>query len=201
METPSDAAPGLDVTQGPQLVTGSAVDTPAEFQALIQTMVNNVNKLIASSTVIGCIEDLDIYAYIHRTWQDQRRISLLLQVKDRRSLKMLSLGRWRRVLGSLRPSPFPILAKEFTLRISPRRQVCLTIRAFWSRTEKISSETGVEAATIIERHRGSKKNVPSLTINFNISQEDLDSITKWNERAKHSAYVASRQFYHSLTLK
>ncbi|KAJ7702398.1 hypothetical protein B0H17DRAFT_1044202 [Mycena rosella] len=47
-----------------------------------------------------------------------------------------------------------------------------------------STRTGIEMATIIARHRGLAAG--TIGIKFDIHQNQLDSITKWSDRSKHS---------------
>ncbi|KAF7359402.1 hypothetical protein MSAN_01282800 [Mycena sanguinolenta] len=47
-----------------------------------------------------------------------------------------------------------------------------------------SSRTGLDAATVIVHHRGLASG--SITMKFSINQNQMDAITKWNNRSKHS---------------
>ncbi|KAJ7470373.1 hypothetical protein FB451DRAFT_1253534 [Mycena latifolia] len=47
-----------------------------------------------------------------------------------------------------------------------------------------STRTGIKAAAVIARHRGLQSG--TISIEFTINQDQLDSINAWNDRSKHS---------------
>ncbi|KAJ7074343.1 hypothetical protein C8F01DRAFT_20521 [Mycena amicta] len=54
---------------------------------------------------------------------------------------------------------------------------------------EVSTATGIVAEAIIGRHRGSAQG--PFTMNFSISQHQLDALTLWNERWKHTDIESS----------
>ncbi|KAJ7929309.1 hypothetical protein B0H13DRAFT_1964787 [Mycena leptocephala] len=135
-----------ELTRAPQpneFLAGHPVD-PAALQEIIQNVVNNVNRLIASDAA-----------------------------PPRSSEVFLT--------PSVTDGP-PLDAGEFSTIDLPIPPVFEDVHLEEDITP--STKTGIEAATVIAQHRG----LPSgtITINFSINQDQLDSITKWNDRSKHS---------------
>ncbi|KAJ7093151.1 hypothetical protein C8R44DRAFT_399494 [Mycena epipterygia] len=150
VDTPASVPPQADLDHTDampgNLVANPPVDNPAAFQAIIQTMVNNVNKLIA-------LEELPTPPASGEISSQHERVEFPQLATSSLSNFSVSHIAEQSYLGDITPS----------------------------------TKTGIETATVIARHRG----LPSGTINieFAIGQDQLDSITKWNDRANHSENI------------
>ncbi|KAJ7445790.1 hypothetical protein B0H11DRAFT_402504 [Mycena galericulata] len=145
------------------------LNTPAAVQAIFKTMVDNVNKLIASSTDMS---DVSVPVEELPTPPSSERSP---QAEDARS--------WPMETSSEHPANLPvshtgegIYLEDITPSPSTFGHICV-------RLTDLSTETGIQAATVIARHRGLTNG--TITIDFSINPNQLESIMKWNNRAKH----------------
>ncbi|KAJ7090189.1 hypothetical protein B0H15DRAFT_251068 [Mycena belliarum] len=133
------------------------LDSPAAFQAIIQTMLNNVNKLITSSA------------------------NTPMPLTDETVTPTLDGARSPRLetQGSLAVHQNPELHPKNGLDILEGEHDLVGIVG--------TGKTGIGAATVIARQLGLKSG--TISIEFALNQKQADSITAWNNRAKHSGDI------------
>ncbi|KAJ6606583.1 hypothetical protein DFH09DRAFT_13437 [Mycena vulgaris] len=150
VDTPHTNTSDADVTQGAE-VAEPPLGNPAAFQAIIQTMVDNVNKLIASDTAVGpqsfSSEGLPTPSATDERWPHPESLPL------KTSSDLLR--------NALANDP----KKFYTEEVTPTR-------------------TNIKTATVIARHRGLASG--TISIDFSINQNQLNSISRWSARSKHS---------------
>ncbi|KAJ6547147.1 hypothetical protein B0H19DRAFT_255521 [Mycena capillaripes] len=129
------------------LVTESPIYTPAYFQAIIENMVNDVNRHIADTTAPPRSSSSEVLP--------------TPPVTDQKSPEPGS-GEFPIIDVANPPTSEGVHLEDITP----------------------STKTGIAAATVIARHRGLASG--TITITLSISQDQLDLITKWNDRSKHS---------------